>query len=153
MTRMQFRIIEIRALVNTGNWVRSPLLYSNFVLRVVNLNFSQKTTHWEGYQSDGNQGIESEVCTNVYNSELTFLLDFAWNTTPKKDPLNVKIHLLDQKIQWYLYLSQLIFSWFDLIIELALKNYPKMTISVSKVTEWDFCLSQLICTVNSWFVQ
>ena len=118
---------------------------------------------------------------------------------PQKDSLNVQIHPQDQKIQWYLYWSQLIYtftadliklldwlwkttpkwpfecpilstgskdtvtfilksadlysrSWFDQTIGLALKNYPKMTLWMSKSVHWFKRYSDIYIEV-SWFVQ
>jgi len=52
---------------------------------------------------------------------------------PQNDPLNIKIHPLDQKLQWDFCLKV---SWFDLPIGLGLKKYPQMTPQMLKSINW-----------------
>ena len=92
------------------------------------------------------------ICT--VTADLILLLDWPWKTTPKwpigcpnpstgsKDTVIFALKSAD------LYSH----SWFDLTIKLALKNYPKMTLWMSKSVHRIKRYSDIYFDV-SWFVQ
>ena len=103
----------------------------------------------------------SDICFEVswfVQSQLIWPHDWiGLEKLPQNDPLNVKICPLDPKIQWlviFVFKSADLYShsWSDLTIGLASKNYPKMTLWMSKSVHWIQRYSDIYCEV-SWFVQ
>ena len=92
------------------------------------------------------------ICTVI--ADLTLQLDWPWKTTPKR-PFECPNPSTGSKgtVIFVLKSADLYsHSWFDLTIGLALKNYPKMTLWVSKSVQWIQRYSDIYFEV-SWFVQ
>ena len=92
------------------------------------------------------------ICT--VTADLIKLLDWSGKTTPKW-PIGCPNPSTGSKdtVIFILKSADLYsHSWFDLTIKLALKNYPKMTLWMSKSIHWIKRYSDIYFEV-SWFVQ
>ena len=103
-----------------------------------------------------------QLCTRIYKCVQVCTSSYwiGLEKPPQNDPLNIKIHPLDQKLEWNfclksadLYSRQLIWPSYWIGPEKLPQNDPlnSKICPPDQKLEWNFCLSQLICTVNSWF--
>ena len=73
------------------------------------------------------------ICVSafIYNVQLIWAHNWIGHEKlPQIDPLHVEIHQMEPKLQQVLCLGQLfcsVFSWFEITVGLALKEYPKLT--------------------------
>ena len=136
-------------MVNMPNlWWTFPIYgeHAQFMMNMLNL--------WWTYSI---YGEHAQFKVNILNLGWPCLIWYHdWiglEKLPQKDSLNVQIHPQDQKIQWYLYWSQLICTvTADLIklLDWPWKTTPKMTLWMSYSVHWIKKYSHIYIEVSYW---